>query len=151
MRKTSLTIKSLYILLSLSLLFAFLVSCRPADTTGTPDALVKSWLEAWKAMDLDRMLKMTADSYKDEVQRFYSNEFKAYAKLDYQNLKLQVLKQTSDEATVQATFVAILESSSNPIFGEPSMVTQSSVVHLYELVREGNSWLVKSITRQPGS
>jgi len=137
--------------LSLLLLLLSLASCRQAETTASPDALVKSWLEAWKAMDLDQMLKMTADSYKDEVQRFYSNEFKAYAKLDYQNLKLQVLKQTADEATVQATFTAILESSSNPVFGEPSMVTQSPVVHLYQLVREGGSWLVKSITRQPGS
>lgn len=138
-------------LLSLVILFSFLASCRQSESTATPDALVKSWLEAWKAMDLDKMLQMTADSYKNEVQRFFGSEFKSYARVDYQDLKLKVLNQTSNEATVQAEFIAILESGSNPIFGGPSMVTKSSVRHTYELVREGDFWLVKSISRQPGA
>lgn len=102
-------------------------------------------------MDIDKMLSMTEDSFKDEVQRFYGREFISYSKVDYQDLKTKVLDQTSREATVQATFLAILESGSNPIFGGPSMVTKNSVKHTYQLVRENDQWLLKSITREPGT
>ncbi|MCR4428967.1 MAG: nuclear transport factor 2 family protein [Caldiserica bacterium] len=138
-------------MLVLIITFCFLSSCRSSESISSPEAFVKTWLEAWKSMDIDKMLSLTADSYKDEVQRFYGREFISYAKVDYQDLKTQVLNQTPQEATVQATFLAILESGSNPIFGGPSMVTKSSVKHTYKLVRENDKWLLKSILREPGT
>lgn len=151
MKKSGFLKGTVTIVIGVILLFSLLPSCRPSESLSSPEDFVKIWLEAWKAMDIDQMLEMTSDSYKEEVQRFYGREFIAYAKVDYQDLKVKVLNQTPQEATVQATFLAILESGTNPIFGGQSMVTKNSVKHTYELVWQNDKWLLKSITREPGA
>jgi len=139
----------------LVLLFMFsgftLSSCRNTTIGGDPEGVIRAWLDAWSKKDLDTMLNMTAEPFKKEVEFFYGNEFKHYEKLNYDDLKIQVIKEGPQNAEVKTEFVAVQESGTDPIFGGQSMVTKSAVRHTFELIRQDDRWLIKSVKREPAS
>ncbi len=108
---------------------------------------MQQWMDTWSKKEIEPLLELTSDSFKETARKFYTYEYSRYFLLSYSDLKITLLEVNDGIAKVQADFSYALEAPAGT--GLQATVTKGMARHIFSLVQSQNHWLINAIDRQP--